>query len=345
MTKRIIRFVLSKIGIWDFLRTVRDVILLSYGLLVFKLTGMTPKAAFNGMRGLFCRTSGRSNDYLHGLIAKSRPPVPIQNAGILGKLQSEELAKIKDQLNTRGYYIFENRLPESLCDNALQWALTEKADLRIDGKNQSLVYDRTNPAAVHYSWNECTILKCPEAQMLMADPGILAVAQEYLACKPHLDLIAFWWITTFSKLPDSDAAQLFHFDMDRIKWLKFFFYITDVGPNNGPHIFVAGSHRPGGIPRGILDKGAVRIDDSEIMAHYAKEDIIEICGRRGTIIAVDTRGLHKGKPVQVGDRLVFQLEFCSSLFGWEYPNPKGVVIGNELSMMSQAYPGVYDRYV
>ena len=41
----------------------------------------------------------------------------------------------------------------------------------------------------------------------------------------------------------SEAAQLFHFDMDRIRFLKVFIYLTDVGTENGPHVYVRGSHR------------------------------------------------------------------------------------------------------
>lgn len=343
--KKNILLLLTALGLLGFLRTVRDVARLGYGLLVFKLTGATSKTAFHSMRALFCRTGGRSNDFLHELIAKSRPPLPIQHRGVLGKLQQEQLVIIKNQLDMRGYYVFENRLSEDLCDRLLKWAVTEKATVKIDGRDHFLIYDRANPSAVRYQWAESDILKCPAAQVLMADPSILAISQAYLGCKPIMDMVAGWWHTSFSKLPDRDAAQFFHFDMDRIKWLKFFFYITDVETNSGPHTFIAGSHRTGGIPKAILDKGPVRIDDAEVMKYYSEEDIIEFCGPRGTVIAEDTRGLHKGKHVHAGDRLIFQIEFCSSLFGWQYPDPKGAAIGSELSMMNRSYPGIYDRYI
>ena len=47
-----------------------------------------------------------------------------------------------------------------------------------------------------------------------------------------------------SKKADSEAAQMFHFDLDRIKWLKFFIYLTDVKINSGPHVYVSGTHKP-----------------------------------------------------------------------------------------------------
>ncbi|MEI6399325.1 MAG: phytanoyl-CoA dioxygenase, partial [Pseudomonadota bacterium] len=120
------------------------------------------------------------------------------------------------------------------------------------------------------------------------------------------------------KTPDKTAAQYFHFDMDRIKWLKFFIYITDVGPDNGPHSFIAKSHRSGGIPGELLQGFYKRLTDEEVFTHYGPKSRIEFTGVKGTIIAEDTRGLHKGKHVQSGDRLVFQLQYSNSLFGGEY---------------------------
>jgi hypothetical protein len=45
---------------------------------------------------------------------------------------------------------------------------------------------------------------------------------------------------------------------------------------------------------------------------------MEIIAPRGTLIAVDTSGLHKGKPVVAGHRLILQLEYTSALFGQGY---------------------------
>ena len=47
--------------------------------------------------------------------------------------------------------------------------------------------------------------------------------------------------------------------------------------------------------------------------------MVEITGKTGTMLAVDTRGLHKGKPLEARDRLIFQVQFADSLFGQNYP--------------------------
>jgi hypothetical protein len=103
--------------------------------------------------------------------------------------------------------------------------------------------------------------------------------------------------------------------MDRIKFLKVFFYLTDVTPESGPHCYVRGSSKR--KPAAILRDG--RIPDEEIRSHYPEETFVEICGGTGSIIAVDTRGWHKGKPLTEGERLILQFEYTNSMFGQNYP--------------------------
>src|SRR6266850_1373937 len=338
---RALKRILERLG----LGVAADLAFLVAGWVHFRRAGTTPQRAHQALVSLFCRTGGASNDVIHRLIARRRHSLTIDGEGVLG-LGQQELDQIACQLTERGYYVFERRLPANLRNQLLEFALAEKAVVRIDKQPKLETYDRRNPKGVRYDFSESIILRSDAAQELMADRSILAVAQAYLGCAPVLDLIACWWHTSWSPEPDKDAAQFFHFDMDRIKWLKFFFYITDVGPDNGPHMFVAGSHHTGGIPASILNKGQVRIDDKEVLNSYSKQDIIEFHGPSGMIIAEDTRGLHKGKHVRAGDRLVFQLEFSDSVFGAAYPDPtEGFIPTPSLRRMAAAYPGVYSRFI
>ena len=91
---------------------------------------------------------------------------------------------------------------------------------------------------------------------------------------------------------------------------------------NGAHSFISGSNRSFGIPAELLKGYYIRLNDRDVFQFYAPEDRIEFTGLRGTIIAEDTRGLHKGKHVQAGDRLIFQLQYCNSVFGGQVTSPK-----------------------
>jgi hypothetical protein len=328
------------------LHAVYDCCCLIAGWLYFRRTGVTPRRAHVSLVSLFCQTAGASNDLIHRFITARKPLLSIDCHGVLGTLDQEKVQDIASQLQERGYYVFDRRLSADLCDRLLDLGLTKKAVVKVDKRPITERYDRQRPRGVRYDFTESTLIRSDAVQELMADASILSVAQAYLRSAPVLDLIAMWWHTSWSEKPDADAGQMFHFDMDRIKWLKFFFYITDVGQDNGPHWFVAGSHRTKGIPRPILRKGQVRIEDEEVMGFYSPDDLIEFCGPRGTIIAEDTRGLHKGMPVRANDRLLFQLEFSDSLFGMDYPNVRNEVIRRDgpLQAMTTAYPDVYSRY-
>jgi hypothetical protein len=287
------------------------------GYLFFKISNVTNWYSYVSFRRLFVLTKGASNDFLSRMLASSHSRYPLpQVEGVLGTLSQKQVRDIADKVHENGFYIFNDRLSPGHIESLVSFAETQEAELvppSKDGVKRS-VYNRQQLLSPRYQFFESDILKNPVVQELTTDMTLFAVAQEYLGCKPIQDLTALWWSTAFSKQASSEAAQLFHFDMDRFKFIKFFFYLTDVDTNNGPHCFVRGSHRA--MPANIWKDG--RIQDTEIQSSFPKEDIVEITGQKGTIIAVDTRGLHKGKVLNGGERLILQFEFTNSLFGASY---------------------------
>jgi hypothetical protein len=241
-------------------------------------------------------------------------------------------------------------MPDDICDELLTIATTmpcisRGTDARVNVDSCVPHYPRENPEAVRYDFREQDLISYPVVQRLMADLSIISVAQNYLAAKPILDIVAMWW-SAASEMPDKQAAQFWHFDMDRIKWLKFFVYLTDVGPENGPHSFVEGSHRRGGIPGNLLQKGYARLTDEEIAANYSTARLIDFTAPRGTILAEDTRGLHKGKHVTKGDRLMFQLEFSNSLFGGDMPISRMTSVQDpSLKEMIRKHRRIFSNYI
>ena len=237
----------------------------------------------------------------------------------------------------------------SRCAHSLlRFALTNRCIRRgTDGAPSVEVdrFPRSNAQAVRYDFPQQDVIDNADVQKLMADPLIVAVAQNYLRCSPIVDVTTMWWHTAYSKVPDKDAAQFWHFDMDRIKWLKFFIYLTDVEKTNGPHSFVEGSHRSGGIPTTLLSKGYSRLDDFDVNVNYSPRQIIEFSAPRGTVIAEDTRGLHKGKHVEHDDRLMLQLQFSNSLFGGNYPPAQISNVDPQLAAMRAKYPRIYSSYM
>jgi ectoine hydroxylase-related dioxygenase (phytanoyl-CoA dioxygenase family) len=326
---------------------------LLFGSLRFVARGETPPSSYQSLISLFCQSGGASNDWLARLVSLLHPPYRLDDAdGVLGNLVEADLDRVKRQLDERGYYVFERRLPDDLCDRLLHFALSHECRLRpmqgTDNQAGSLLVDRfprKRPGAVRYDFDLQAVIDNADVQRLMADRSIVAVSQRYLRCRPIVDVMTMWWHTAFSNQPDPDAAQFWHFDMDRIKWLKFFVYLTDVGPENGPHSFVAGSHKTGGIPSHLLSRGYSRLTDEDVERCYSADRFIEFTGPRGTILAEDTRGLHKGKHVLKGDRLVLQLQFSNSLYGGTYePTRFSRATAPELQAMVARYRRLYSNY-
>jgi len=318
------------------------------GAIRYWLDGRTPEQAYQSMVGLFCLTGGVSNDIVSGALSLTRRPYALPNAsGLLGELSVSDVKQAVSRLDEQGYYVFERRLPSDLCDRLLDFSLRNRCGARNrDGLLTSVdCYPRHRPQAVRYDFFEQDVICNPDVQTLMADLSIIVVAQSYLRCQPLADVTAMWWNTDYLKEADKAAAQFWHFDMDRIKWLKFFIYLTDVEDYSGPHSFVAGSHRSGGIPRGLLEKGYSRLTDEEVGTYFPPERIVEMVAPRGTVIAEDTRGLHKGKNVLRGDRLMLQLQFSNSLFGGNYPPAWfGDRLDASLKIMLKTYPRIYANY-
>jgi hypothetical protein len=339
---------LKSAGIFELVMFFKNALQLALGIVVFTFTRKTPHASYQSMISLFCQTRGLSNDIISWCLARLHHPYKIQTLkGVLGELSEIKLNHIIKDIDEKGYYVFEKKLSPADCKKLYEFAL--KTPMRVTSatdpaiKNGDIVpcYNPSKPQGIRYDCDPDDLIKYPVVQKIISDASIIAVAQKYLKAKPILDIITMWW-STKSKKADAEAAQLFHFDMDRIKWLKFFIYIKDVNPENGPHSFIEGSHKSQIIPASLLKQGYARITDEEVAKHFSQNKFIEFSGPMGTIIAEDTRGLHKGKTVEQGDRLVFQLEYTNSLLGTIYKKIKlPCQIIPELKLATEQYPRTF----
>ncbi len=308
----------------------------------YEKTGETPRDAYVLMRQLFCLSNGFFNDLCADGISSANRPYIVENPdGVLGKLSDVSIENIISSISRDGFYVFQEKLPENIVNTLVAHAESTNYSMEMsNGHYDDVKYDRNNPVGNRYIQKTKDTISHPVIQKLISDSSILAIANSYLNTKSIMDSAQIWWLTDFSKSKEAldKSALMYHFDMDRIKFLKFFFYLTDVTSETAPHCYVKGSCAR--KPTQSLRDG--RFSDEEISSLFPREDIREICGKKGTIIAVDTRGFHKGKAVEKGERLIFQLEFTNSLFGapleiFELENAPV----KELSDAMRKYPGTY----
>jgi hypothetical protein len=282
-------------------------------------TGVVPADAPVILPAVYMKTNGRLTNYLAGRLARRLPPVPEPDGGgAMPALSGPELKEALGDLRRDGVHVFRRRLDPAVCDELAAFAARTPCKPygdNLPGDNPAILFDPLRPVAATYWFNAQTLAESPAVQRLLIDPTFLKVAQGYLGMEPIMNIYTMWWSTAFGRCADSRSAQLFHFDLSRCRFLKVFCYLEDVGEDNGPHVYVRGTHRRKVRPL-VTD---LRISDEEMFAHYPRDRAVTVTGPRGTVFAADTAGFHKGLPLAAGKRLMFQLEYVCDRFGPSEP--------------------------
>jgi len=231
---------------------------------------------------------------------------------------SESIDTVLTSLDSDGYYIFSKPLPSGLLD-----------DLEKIGESISLCPGRT------------VILsnKIEEEWLLdfCLDSYFLQIASSFLGSIPIFESIEVWKSLPIDLLSEgrlSQDALLFHSDLDRLKWLKIFVYLSDVDIDSGPHEYIPGTHSAVTSHLRLADHDALSFGSSK-----------KILGKRGTVFIGDTRCLHKGNPVKSGLRHVLQLQYSNSLFGAAVSRVESSCIENSVyKSLARSFPKVFANF-
>ncbi len=164
------------------------------------------------------------------------------------------------------------------------------------------------------------ILTTPYLLDLALSEPVLSALANYFGCPPLLSNLRAWW----SFVGDGQGDQVFHRDIPSIKFCKFFIYLTDVGPADGPHQFIVGSHRFDHIKARLAKEGTSKdleqffatvdqkVDDG-LISKFLSDDLVTITGPAGTTFLEDTYGIHKAVPPTGGSRLIFHAQYAMTL--------------------------------
>ncbi len=91
------------------------------------------------------------------------------------------------------------------------------------------------------------------------------------------------------------------------KIFKILIYLNDVNEENGCFQFITHSNKKYiGLPKtnsGTTTRYSNKIIDNLIKNNNCKK--ISVCGKAGTVILVDTSYIHRGKPIENGERYVY----------------------------------------
>jgi hypothetical protein len=313
------------------------------GWAYYLATGKTPDRTYMAMRRLFYLTDGRFNDAVHEVIRRIHPPLALdRTSGVLGDMQGARLERVLRALDQDGYYVFEDRLADSDVQEVVDFSLRTPCMPR--GENvvrEPVLFDASTQRSPVLDFSPADMLTCAPLCRLLADRSVIALAQAFLRSAVIMDPPTMWWSTPGSGQASSVAAQMFHVDLDRLRWLNISVLLTDVDTHNGPHVYVRNSARH--KPEALLRDG--RYSDEEIASHYP-DQIVEIGGPRGTIFVTDNRGFHKGKNLQKGTRLMFHMVLANSPFGHTYDRVRAPAnLHPELRDAMARFPFTYSRFI
>ena len=262
---------------------------------------------------LFCLTGGISSKIIDFILGKSRKNIQSDVSCVLNTNEDNAL----ENLSKLGFYYKDNAISNEDVFQIREFIKNLKGKYISDYYNskEKEFIDLKNPRALKIIYSDDDLIECKNIQKILIDRNLYKIVSNYFQKEPIIDSVSAWWSLP-SKKSDSNAAQIWHFDLERIKWLKVFIYLTDCSEMNGPHYFIQKSHKDGGIPFEIRKNGYKRVENKLIEKHYQKKDIKSFTSSKGGLLIEDTRGLHKGLKVKEGSRLMLQLQYTTNLFGF-----------------------------
>ena len=289
-----------------------------------------PREDYKLLRKNYIKYGGKLDDLISSEISKEFPPSfensPIGKSIFCGEELSEiEYQAISDELSSEGFTIFPRLIPED-CLTGLRE-----------------IFQRYKLESGRLLIEEQSLLRQKAVTDLLLDRTFLIIAERFLKTVPIIDFVV-GMRTAENREPDASElikkldtdAMLFHFDKDRIKFLKLFIYLNDTDDTNGAHELIPGSQR-------IKLSRDGRFSDEEAWELTGKESK-KIIGKAGTVFLVDTHALHKGTPIKRGYRDVLQFEYVNSIAGAPVkPLPLSVFLP-ESKDMTELFPRMFMRY-
>jgi hypothetical protein len=247
----------------------------------------------------------------HWLTAKHVPPTATTAPSQFADIRADEVAA---ELKKTGLYAGLT-LPAAIQKEIEQFARNTPCFGNFDRKLEFLAgehadaerrFGRTILSGHHFE----KILQCEAAIAVQQDPLLLNVARHYLGGQAKLITTRTWWSFPTKSASDADLSRAsfkFHFDLDDWRMLKFFFYLTDVDADAGPHVYVRGSHNR----RRLKHQLTLLVGHAaeEVLGFYGEENAVTLTGKAGYGFVEDPFGFHMGTLAKQTPRLMMEVGF------------------------------------
>ncbi len=227
------------------------------------------------------------------------------------------------------------RMPEPVCEDILRFAqstscfanLSRRVEFPPSEYNDAVVRLGSPVLTGHYFDR---VEECAAVAAVRGDPLLHAVAAGYLGRKARVISTRLWWSFPTSDASDADlnlaSQEKLHFDLDDWRALKFFFYLTPVDHDGGPHVYVRRTHNR----RLARHQWTLMVGhpNEEVLNAYGSENKTTVLGGAGHGFAVDPFGFHMGTVVRNSPRLMLEVGFgVSSVLGRRFHGEPAVSLG------------------
>ena len=172
-----------------------------------------------------------------------------------------------------------------------------------------------NPIQDRSKWFEITQYEYLNRALNLSDGDIIKlylsqeiveIAEAFHKTTPRLRNV-LTWVHPQNAIQQEIASQRWHRDQEDLEIFKVFIVMSDIGPNNGPTQYVKRTQHGGkfaNITNNMNGKST-----SDLKYPVPQEEVISCEGKAGTIIFMNTNGLHKGGLVKEGVRCLMQANF------------------------------------
>jgi hypothetical protein len=190
-----------------------------------------------------------------------------------------------------------------------------------DGVLRSL--DETRRLSHYGAHTRADVVRCPHVVEIANDPRILQIAEAYLGCPPTIYNLHAWW--SFAQGgTTAQYSQALHRDMDELRFVTLFIYLTPVTEQTGPHRYIRFSHDKAKLVQAMTERGWSASDLEVALGALFRNHGYEMSqtadalvgplemvwtGPAGSALLADTYGLHMGVPLVEGERLMLWIRY------------------------------------
>lgn len=308
-------------------KNLASIFLTFVGYVYFLIFKKTPNIFYQSYVRSYCFTNGLIRDVLCFFVILANHEKNDFKKEKSNILQDIDFKLVNEKIINNGYYKFDKLLDKNFLSKIKEFSENTNCIFYDDNGHKKKTFFNKYDSIFHsskYSFEEEDIYNFKEINSIINDNSIIKICKNYFRSKVFFSQASMWWSpvrnskNTIKTELANKSAQFYHFDLDRIKWLKFFIYLTDIDEYSGPHEYVSKTHLRFSKNQKILKKGYERIDNDLIIKNYDSNRINKILGPSGTIFVGDTSCFHRGSPPIDAHRLLLVLEFSNSLFGAKY---------------------------